>query len=482
MKVQVMDAIMGYGKSTYAIEHINSKPDNFYFVALPLLEEVERYKKKCTSVELVEPSDEETSKGEALLSILRQRKSVVTTHHLFEEMTDSHLNAIRRLPLVRGEKVLILDETIDLVRSVPESKLSARDLRADREQGFILVNEKTGKVQWNTEHDVSYNHHDKLKALCDTGQLFFLEDRYIIVEVSTEFLACFDRILIMTYRWDSSIMAVQLGQVHGVEVEKRPLNEERVLECYRYIADHLVIPDDYCAGDMRLSKSGLEGNEEEVAKLIRMYTDQAMKDYDIPLDLVRYTTFKEAHGFSFVDYFKSVKIGQYQKKDSQGKVVPFSFLSHTTLGTNEHSCCKLMVYGLSKHLHPGVGAFFTAHGASISYEQWSLSSMLQWLFRGCIRDRDSGEKMVAIIPSSRMRKLAKMWLADIKRQADQGFLDDYSGKVASLAAQQRANKWQQFDKLIKKSPHLEGVLTFEEYIGIGGPAAKRKYKHLKQAA
>jgi hypothetical protein len=207
-----------------------------------------------------------------------------------------------------------------------------------------------------------------------------------------------------------------------------------------------------------------------------------MKDFGIPLYLTRYTTFKEAHGFSFINYFKTVKIGQEVREDSSGKEVPASFLSHTALGTNDHKHCKLMVYGLDKHLHPGIGSFFNKHDASISYEQWALTSMLQWLFRGCIRDHEANEEMIAVILSPRMRKLAKMWLEDIKRQAEQGFIDDYSGKVASLAAQPRANTWQHFNRLIKHSPYLEGILTFDEYIGIGGPAAKRKYQHLKQAA
>jgi hypothetical protein len=470
LKVQVLDAIMGYGKSTYAIQRIDSEPDNFYFVVLPLLDEVERYKRECSSVELVEPSNEDTSKGEDLLRILKMRQNVVTTHKLFEEMTDSHLNTIRKLPIVRGEKVLILDETIDLVRDVQDSELSIRNLKSDRKQGFILVNEKTGKVQWNIEKEPSYDHHDRLKVLCDIGMLFFLRDKFVVVEVSTEFLSCFDRIIVMTYRWDSSIMAVQLEQVHGVEVEKIPLNEKRVRDCYQYIANHLVIPDKYCAGDLKMSWSGMRGQEKEVAQAVRKATVEAMKDYKIPLDLLRYTTLKEAHGYNLLSYFKTVKIGKDVKEDG----TPSSFLSHTALGTNEHAHCRLMVYGLDKNLRPGVGAFFGAHDASISYDEWSLSSMLQWLFRGCIRDHEANEDMVAIIPSSRMRGMAQAWLASIKYQAENG-LSPYEGTFAKLDRVKRGNTKRAYTKFLKAHPHMVHV-SLDEYAAKGQVQLKKEYK------
>lgn len=475
MKVQVLDAIMGYGKSTHAISTINSEPDNYYFVVLPLLDEVERYKTSCENVKLVEPSDEDTTKSNDLLDILRNRQNVVTTHHLFERLTDEHLSTLRKLPMVRGEKVLILDETIDLVRSASDANLTNKNLRADRDNGYVLVHEETGKVQWNPLKSCGYSHHEHLKNLCDTGMLFFLDDEFVVVEVSTEFLSCFDRIIVMTYRWDSSIMAVQLGQVHGVEIEKIPLNEKRLLECYRYIANHLSIPDDYCSGDLKLSWYGIRGSTQEAASLVNETTKNAMTHYDIPLDLTRYTTFKEAHGFSFIDYFKSVKIGKWWKKDSKGKTVPASFLSHTALGTNEHAHCKLMVYGLDKHLNPGVGRFFSKHDASISYDEWALSSMLQWLFRGCVRDREANEEMIAIILSSRMRKMAQAWLSSIKNQAEHG-INLYEGAFARLGGVKRGNTKRAYKGFLKKYPHASHI-SLDEFAHKGLVKLKREYKH-----
>ena len=52
-------------------------------------------------------------------------------------------------------------------------------------------------------------------------------------------------------------------------------------------------------------------------------------------------------------------------------------------------------------------AFFTEKGVKIDEDAWALSEMIQFLFRGCIRD---DKPMELYIPSSRMRNLLIGWL------------------------------------------------------------------------
>lgn len=486
MKVQVLSAIMGYGKSVNAIKTITSEPDNFYFVVLPYLEEVNRYK-KCNEVlpednKLIEPSNKETTKSSDLLNILKKRSgSVVTTHSMFENLKEDHINTMKKLPMKRGEKVLILDETIDLVKPVSSSRLPFSSLQADVENEYIVVNETTGRVQWNYCKDFdsegAYAHHEYLKNLCETGMLYFLDGKYLVMEVSMNFLECFDRVVVMTYRWSSSIMANYL-RVNNISWEMLPLNEDRVLEVYEYIADHLEIPDEYSIEDYGLSKNGMKDDLPTIKKELNKNIKQAMKDYDVSLNDTLYTTFKTVGSDNMLNWFKTLTIGQYQTKDSAGEVVPVPFLSHTTLGTNDFKHCKLMVYGLSKHIMPGVQSYFAKRGASMPSADWELSSLLQWLFRGCIRDRDSDEKMIAVILCPRMRKMAKEWLAGIKRQVSNGCVDDDAGEVIQLDSKTRRTKMQQFKQWKSKNPKGE-CFSFEDYLKHGGPGLKRI---LKQAA
>lgn len=487
MKVQVLDVVMGYGKSTSAIATINSEPDNFYFVVLPYLDEVSRYKNECNTVlndnnQLIEPSGLETSKSKDLLNILQKRLgSVVTTHAMFENLKAEHMSSITNLPLRKGEKVLILDETIDLVKPVSSSRLPKAALQADVENEYIIVNETTGLVKWNCfkdEMNGKYPHHEYLKDLCDTGMLFFIDDQYLVMEVPLDFLNCFDRVIVMTYRWSSSIMANYL-KVNNIGWEMLPVNQSRVLEVYKYISEHLIIPDHYSVGG--LSKNQMK--TQDVADLKKDFNKSiksAMEEYSVSIEDMLFTTFRKVGDEDLVDWYKTIKVGKWQRKDSMNRVEPVTFLSHTTLGTNEYANCRLMVYGLDKHLMPGVHSYFAKRDHSISGDAWALSSLLQWLFRGCIRDHDSGKDMVAVILSPRMRKMAQEWLAGIKRQVQEGKVQE-SAKVLNLDSKERRTKMQQFKQWKAKNPGGE-CFSFEDYINHGGVALKKKLKQMKQAA
>lgn len=480
MDVQVLSAVMGYGKSQHAISTIKSEPDNFYFVVLPYLDEVERYK-ECNEYlhdknQLIDPSDEGGSKAEDLQRILRERQgSVVTTHKMLDHLKEEHINTIKKLPMRRGEKVLILDETIDLVKPVNSTKLPIEALRADVENEYIVVNETTGIVQWNyckdSDGEGKYPHHAYLRDLCETGMLYFIDDRYMVMEVSLKFLECFDRVIVMTYRWEHSIMANYL-KVNNVNWKMVPLNEKRVLDIYQYIVDHLEIPDDYSIDDIALSKNSMRDNIPEVKTAINTNIKAAMRDYSVPLEDTLYTTFKTIGNVDMLKWFKTLKIGRRQVEDASGDMVPASFLSHTIIGTNDFRHCRLMVYGLSKHMMPSVQSYFAKRGSSMPSSDWELSSMLQWLFRGCIRDHESGQKMVAAILCPRMRRMAQEWLSGIKRQVEAGKIDENKGQVVQLDAKTRRVKMQKFKQWKERNP--EGAcFSFDDYLQHGGPALKR---------
>lgn len=487
MRVEVMDMIMGAGKSTSAIKTIQSNVDDFYFVVVPYLHEVNRYIDKCEGFlpennQLIEPCDDETSKSADLLNILQKRKgSVVTTHSMFENLKSDHMSAITNMPLRKGEKVLILDETIDLVKPVNSKRLPKEALKADVENEYIVVNETTGLVKWNgfnEEKSGKYPHHEYLKDLCDTGMLFFIDNQYLVMEVPLDFLNCFDRVIVMTYRWSSSIMANYL-EVNNISWKMLDTNAKSILEVYEYIAEHLIIPDHY-------SVKGLSKNQmrtQDVSDLKKDFNQSikaAMNEYDIPIEDLLFTTFRNVGNEKMVDWYKSIKVGKWQRKDSQNRIEPVTFLSHTTLGTNEYANCRLMIYGLDKHLMPSVHTYFAKRGHSISGDAWALSSLLQWLFRGCIRDRESGKDMVAVILSPRMRKMAQEWLAGIKRQIAEGKVEG-SSKILNLNAKERRTKMQQFKQWKNNNSGAE-CFSFEDYIEHGGPALKRKLKVLKKAA
>ena len=55
--IHICDAIMGSGKSSAAIQHINDNPDKKFLYLTPYLTEAARIKNACPAADFAEPGD-----------------------------------------------------------------------------------------------------------------------------------------------------------------------------------------------------------------------------------------------------------------------------------------------------------------------------------------------------------------------------------------------------------------------------------------
>jgi len=103
--IEFIDSVMGSGKSTYAINHINSNKETKFVVASIILDEVNRYETSCS---LYQPMSV-YSKMEDLKQALKAGRSVSISHALL-------LNCNQRadvLSLIKTQGYeLILDEAV----------------------------------------------------------------------------------------------------------------------------------------------------------------------------------------------------------------------------------------------------------------------------------------------------------------------------------------------------------------------------------
>ena len=99
-EVEILDNIMGSGKTTEIIKWMDSKyaTDKFIYVS-PLLSEVEdggRISRDCKNVKFHFPHTEEhNTKTDHLLELLEQGLNVCCTHSLYLLMTNKHFQEIK---------------------------------------------------------------------------------------------------------------------------------------------------------------------------------------------------------------------------------------------------------------------------------------------------------------------------------------------------------------------------------------------------
>ena len=68
---------------------------------------------------------------------------------------------------------------------------------------------------------------------------------------------------------------------------------------------------------------------------------------------------------------------------------------------------RFMAYLPNTFMNPIIAHFLREYDLEVNEETYALSQMIQWLWRGCIRN---GEPMHVFVPSRRMRRLLMEWL------------------------------------------------------------------------
>ena len=94
-KIKVVDALCGSGKTSAAINLINSSTGKFLFIT-PLLSEVQRIKESCPDKHFLEP-ESRGSKLHDVKRLFQKGRNIVTTHALFELFCEDVVDIIKEI-------------------------------------------------------------------------------------------------------------------------------------------------------------------------------------------------------------------------------------------------------------------------------------------------------------------------------------------------------------------------------------------------
>ena len=141
--IKIVDDIMGSGKSTWAINHINQNPDKKFLCIVPLLSECERFKEK-TDIDIIDP-EKWGSKWKNFRWLVENDKNIVTTHSLIKMMD------LDMLELLKSKNyVLMIDECLEVLDAY---KISKDDLKIIFNEKLVSLDEE-GFLVWYEEKTV----------------------------------------------------------------------------------------------------------------------------------------------------------------------------------------------------------------------------------------------------------------------------------------------------------------------------------------
>jgi hypothetical protein len=407
--IKIYDAIMGSGKTTKAIECMKKYVElgqKFIFVT-PFLKEVQRVLDEIGNdyvvtpepiIELVgsgfyinneEPANPEyeinrkfkrINKREHFIKLLKKGFNIATTHSLYTSLFIGDASLFK-------DYILIIDESINPISTF---NFGARDIKILFNENLISQNAKTNKIAVTDVHykDDSFK---EILNFCNQDNVYLINNVFVSM-LPMEIIKAFKEVQILTYLFENSLMAYYF-KWHNIKYRFHRVFDEKLIK--EQIRKKLNIYE-----GSRNQKHNTHLTQYSKNFLNKQSKQQIRKIKESVKYVFRYEFQTNSHENSFTT-FKEVKVKYAGRGYTRG------FIPVNARATNEFSHKKSMAYIANRYLNPAIKNLFKDNNILINEDDWALSELIQWVWRGCIRNN---QKMNLYIPSNRMRNLLINWL------------------------------------------------------------------------
>lgn len=398
IEIKVVDAMMGRGKTTAAINYMTKCGEEKRFLYItPFLSEVDRI---CEQCDFDQPESDHETKLSELKRMLRHGKNIASTHSLFYLLDDEAMK------LIQGKTYsIIIDESINTVQHVPVTK-------RDREiiLSYLADLEEDGRVVWREEDYVGK--YTGYKELADSKSLYALDTTFISV-LNPDVLRVFDEVIMMTYMFGGQYQKAYLDffgfdyKICGVSDDGRSFTDQpdRPPNIDYKSMIHIVTDrkmNEIGDGTFALSKAWYErrGRNNEEMRTLRNNMNT----------FFRRRTESSSHRCLWT-CFKSDAPKLYGDKNRFAS----SFLQTFARASNAYRDRDIVAYMVNRFVDPNIAKFFASHDIQVDADEFALGEMLQWIWRSAIRD---GKPIDLYIPSRRMRELLIGWIESLNNGGD----------------------------------------------------------------
>lgn len=404
-EVVVIDAIMGSGKTTWAINYMKQHTDENFLYITPYLTETERIINSTKPErKFREPHRTSATDGklENINELIRNGWDIASTHELFKRFDENTKYQLLSSPITY---TLIIDETLDLVTPI---QIKPADIRLCIEKGLISVNED-GVCRWvyeNSEYDGRFA---DIKEIARTNCMICVKDKFFLWRLDPEIFKgnYFNKIIVLTYLFDGSIMKTYL-EYYDIGYQKMSVRDNNI--CRYYVPDIGEYAEKINLYKGKLNESFEQKgsdlsaswykNAENIPKInkLRKNMDNYFRNIlKAQSETILWSTFLAPD--STDENFKSVFLEKTRYDDH--------FLSCNVRGTNDYAKTSNIAYMINVFLNPGIQHYFNQKNLHVNANLYALQCMIQWIWRSRIRN---GESINVYIPSKRMHELFELWL------------------------------------------------------------------------
>lgn len=429
-QVQVIDSIMGSGKTSWAIQYMNEHPELSFIYCTPFLDEIDKIKIE-TNRKFYDPQYIGGGrKIDNFNALLMDGRDIALTHATFSNANQETLEYLQN-----GNYTLILDEVIDVLVDFNEAckdTIRKEDIAMLINEKFISVDDY-GKVSWIKDSYLG-SKYSNVERTARNGHLFYLDDTMLVWQFPPEIFTQFDSVYLLTYLFDGSMLKPYFCY-HNIPYVLQEVkrdgdsyylgewqNDKEIRKKYESYIEIWDNPTANSYGATMLSKSWyMKQKKESFSKLkSHMYnffqnvTKAKAKDiiWTAPKDFRKDLKGK---GYTLVRSLtkEETQLPKKMREEAEKKIQ--CFLPCNARATNDFADRKVLAYLVNLYLNPYTKRYFQnknkVDGTNIEVDQdkHALACMLQWIWRSAIRKREP-EHIKIYIPSKRMRGLLIKWL------------------------------------------------------------------------
>ena len=401
MKINLINAMMGAGKTTSIISYIDHElttnlNKQFIYVS-PLLAEVSDIELEDGTTQLgrinnalshhgfVTPQNHGKGKINNFMDLVREGHNICCTHQCFKGLTDKDVAEIKLMGYD-----LIIDESVE---AIEQYTITYADLWMALHAEAITICPVTGLVSWDHfKLPEAANDSPTYRALAkviEQRAVYLIRKKVLVTEFPIQVLEAFKEVTVMTYIFEGSFMSVWC-KMHKCEVtditdtiglhkteQELKVQARKLLSIYEPTKPFTASLSQ--SAFSKMSKPNLDKLKTSIASYINKSKAKAA------------TTLVTCPK----DSWDNIKGKGYSRA---------TWIASNTRATNAYSDMTHIVYGLDKYPHVMINSYTDN---AIDPDKYALAEMLQLIWRGCIRN---GEPMSIYIVSPRMRRLFTDWL------------------------------------------------------------------------
>jgi len=401
--VTIEDFPCGSGKTTKMMQKL--KPNELYLIVVPLRSEIERVLNNISHLGFEEPLAAMTSIGTkqaALLKLIGERKSIVTTHRLYSDIGHLAGNGYLR------NYNIIIDEVPEVINPVKSlSKRSVDEFYIS--QGYLEISRDSLCVptaKWEYAfNDVSDTLDPRIKQHAEAGNLYLCKQGTFLTAVPIMlFFECVS-MTILTYKSEGSYLLKYLDKL-GVHYN---INKDQKAETkFKAQAKKLISFADASALEkvnFTYSKQIKYRENSKQTKSVQcgLKNWRARHLKDVPLEQVMLTCAEINWRDPKASISGKLWLKGFSKSTGLGKV---HWVANQTRGTNDYAQCSHLIYLYDKHPMPPITQWLGCSTKEFT-DAYGLTELIQWVWRSRIRN---GEPITLYIPSPRMKRLLLDWL------------------------------------------------------------------------